>query len=597
MTRTKGWLDSYPAEVPPTYDYPSINLAQLLEDAAEKFPSRPAVEFLGTRYDYARLRDAARRFAHATRALGLVQGDRVAIMLPNCPAAVIAYYGTLMAGGVVVQTNPLYKPHELKHQLGDSGAKLIVTLDQLYPRVEAVREHTQLEHVIVTSVAEHLPWPKNWLYPLKLRKSKQYVKVRYTETVHPWKKVLADAKTTAIMAEVKAEEDIAVLQYTGGTTGLSKGVMLTHYNLTANTIQNALWCYKARDGQERFLAALPLFHVFGLTVLMNQAALRAGELILLPRFEAETVLKTIHKQRPTIFPGAPTMYIALINHPRIQQYDLSSVEVCVSGSSALPIEVQERFEALSGARLVEGYGMTEASPVTHANPIWGARKIGRIGIPFPDTEARIVDGDTGEELAEGEIGEVVVRGPQVMKGYWNRPEETAKTLRDGWLFTGDMGTMDADGFFAIVDRKKDIIIASGYNVYPREIEEVLYEHPTVKEACAAGVPDKYRGETVKAYIVLKEGASVSGPELETYCREHLAAYKVPRYFEFRDELPKTMIGKVLRRALLEEEQAKAAAGGEAASGAAESAAVSGADAEGAGADAGAGDGEGRPRRR
>lgn len=576
MARTKPWLDSYPAEVPPTYDYPSMNLARLLEDAAAKHPSRPAVEFLGTRYNYAQLLAASRKFANAVRGLGIAKGDRVAIMLPNCPAAVIAYFGTLMAGGVVVQTNPLYQPHELRHQLGDAGAKLIVTLDQLSPRVEAVRDSTRLEHVIVTAIADHLPWPKSWLYPLKLKKSRQYVKVAYTETVHSWRKVLAKATAEPVMAEVEAKEDVAVLQYTGGTTGVAKGVMLTHYNLTANTIQNALWSYKSKDGQERYLAALPLFHVFGLTVLMNQAALRASELILLPRFEAETVLKTIHKRRPTVFPGAPTMYIALLNHPRIGAYDLSSIEICVSGSAPLPIEVQERFEALSGARLVEGYGLTEASPVTHANPIWGARKIGRIGIPFPDTEARIVDGETGEELPAGEIGEVAIRGPQVMKGYWNRPEETDKALRDGWLLTGDVGTMDADGFFAIVDRKKDVIIASGYNVYPREIEEVLYEHPAVKEACAAGVPDRYRGETVKAFVVLKSGASISGPELEAYCRERLAAYKVPRSFEFRDELPKTMVGKVLRRALVEEERAKAAAAGESEPASPETAAESGA---------------------
>jgi long-chain acyl-CoA synthetase len=560
------WLNSYPAEVPSTYSYPLCNLAQFVVDAAERFPSRPAVEFMGTRYNYKQLRDACYRFANGLRTLGVTCGERVAIMLPNCPAAVIAYYGTLMAGAVVVQTNPLYKENELKHQLSDSGAKAIVTLDQLLPRVKAVQPHTSIEHLLVTSVADNLPWPKSWLYPIKLKKNKQFVKVEYGGDVHHFRKVLANASNAPIMADLAAKEDLAVLQYTGGTTGVSKGVMLTHYNLVVNAYQNVLWCYRSKDGQERFLAALPLFHVFGITVLMSQAALRASELILLPRFEVETVLGTIQKQKPTIFPGAPTMYIALINHPRIKEYDMSSIQVCVSGASALPLEVQERFEELSGARLIEGYGMTEASPVTHANPIWGRRKNGTVGIPFPDTEARIVDSETGEELPIGEIGEVIIRGPQVMKGYWNRPDETAKTLKGGWLYTGDMGTMDADGYIAIVDRKKDMIIASGYNVYPREIEEVLYEHPAVKEAVVAGVPDKYRGETVKAYVVLKDGASVSGPALEAYCREQMAAYKVPRFFEFREELPKTMIGKVLRRALIEEERAKAAALEEAAAG-------------------------------
>jgi long-chain acyl-CoA synthetase len=562
METTKRWLSSYPAEVAPAFAYPLHNAAQMLTDAADKYASRPAVEFLGTRYNYAQLRDASHRFANALGTLGIAKGDRVAIMLPNCPAAVIAYFGALMAGAVVVQTNPLYKESELKHQLGDSGAKAIVTLDQLYPRVQAVVPHTQLQHLIVTSIADHLPWPKSWLYPIKLKRDKQFVKVEYKDDVHHFKKLLANAPATPILAEVEAKEDLAVLQYTGGTTGVSKGVMLTHYNLIANTYQNIHWCYNSKDGQERFLAALPLFHVFGLTVLMNQAALRAGELILLPRFEAETVLKTIHKQKPTIFPGAPTMYIALINHPNIKKYNMSSVEVCVSGSAPLPLEVQEVFEELSGARLIEGYGMTEASPVTHANPIWGKRKNGTVGVPFPDTEARIVDPDTGHDVPTGQIGEIIVRGPQVMKGYWNRPDETEKTLKDGWLYTGDMGMMDAEGYFSIVDRKKDMIIASGYNVYPREIEEVLYEHPAVREAVVVGVPDKYRGETVKAYIVLKDGASVAGPALEAYCREQLASYKVPRYIEFREELPKTMIGKVLRRALIEEEQAKAKAAAE-----------------------------------
>lgn len=559
MAHTKRWLTSYPAEVPSTSTYPKHNLAKLLVDAAERFPLRPAVEFLGARINYAQLCDASYRFANAIRALGIAKGDRIAIMLPNCPAAVIVYYGALMAGAVVVQTNPLYKPHELRHQLSDSGAKLIVTLDQLYSRVEAVLSSSNLRHVLVTSIADNLPWPKSWLYPIKLKRSKQFVKMEYTETVLHLKKVLANASAAPVMEEVEAEEDVAVLQYTGGTTGVAKGVMLTHYNLVANTYQNVLWCYRAKDGEERFLAALPLFHVFGLTVLMSQSVLRAGELILLPRFEVETVLKTIHKQKPTIFPGAPTMYIALINHPKSKEYNMSSIEVCVSGSAPLPLEVQEQFEKLSGARLIEGYGMTEASPVTHANPIWGTRKIGCVGIPFPDTEAKVVDSETGEELPVGEIGEIIIRGPQVMKGYWNRPEETAKTLKEGWLYTGDMGTMDEDGYFAIVDRKKDMIIASGYKVYPREIEEVLYEHPAIKEAVAVGVPDPYRGETVKAYVVLKAGMKATGPELEAYCRELLAAYKVPRLFEFRDDLPKTMIGKVLRRALLEEEQAKAAA--------------------------------------
>ncbi|WP_199615430.1 long-chain-fatty-acid--CoA ligase [Paenibacillus alkalitolerans] len=558
METYKPWLASYPDEIAPTYYYPKHNVAKFLLDAADGHPSRPALEFLGKRLTYRRLREAAYRFANGLRRLGIGKGDRVAVMLPNCPPAVIAYFGTLLAGAIVVQTNPLYKENELKHQLADSGAKAIVTLDLLFKRVQTVLPRTDLRHVIIASIADYLPFPKNLLYPVKMKREGQQVNIPYSDDVLSFKTFLSRSPASPVDEKVDPEKDIALLQYTGGTTGIAKGVMLTHRNLVANTYQISNWCYKAEEGKERFLAALPLFHVFGLTVLMNQAALRAGMLILLPRFETETVLKTIHRLKPTIFPGAPTMYIALLNHPRIREYDLSSVNVCVSGSAPLPLEVQERFEELSGARLIEGYGLTEASPVTHANPIWGRRKIGTIGIPFPDTEAKIVDPDTGEEKAAGEIGELIVRGPQVMAGYWNRPDETEKVLKDGWLYTGDMGKMDADGYCSIVDRKKEMIIASGFKIYPREIEEVLYEHPAVKEGVVAGVPDKYRGETVKAYVVLKDGAELTGPELETWCRQRLASYKVPRLYEFRDSLPKTMIGKVLRRALIEEERARIA---------------------------------------
>jgi len=555
-TPTKRWHASYPADIAPSSHYPLHNLAQLLVDAARRYPSRPAVEFMGKRLNYSQLLQYAYRFANALLRFDITRGDRIAIMLPNCPSGVIAYFGTLLAGAVVVKTNPLYTERELSHQLSDSGAKLIVTLDQLYARVKKVLPSTNIQTVLITSIADELPWPKSWLYPIKLKREKQYVRMEYGGNELHLPKVLAEAPDTPVMAEVNAEEELAVLQYTGGTTGLPKGVMLTHYNLLANTVQNALWCNRVDDGRERFLAALPLFHVFGLTVLLNQSVYRAGELILLPRFEAETVLKTIHKLKPTVFPGAPTMYIALLNHPKLKEYDLRSIKVCVSGAAPLPMEVQERFEAVTGARLIEGYGLTEASPVAYANPIWGKRKIGTIGIPLPDTDAKIVDSETGEELPIGEIGELVLRGPQVMKGYWNRPDETSKTIKDGWLYTGDMGVMDEEGYVAIVDRKKDLIIASGFNVYPREVEEVLYEHPAVQEVCVAGVPDDYRGETVKAYVVLKQGTFTTEAELDAHCREKLAAYKVPKLYEFRESLPKSMIGKVLRRALLEEEKEK-----------------------------------------
>jgi long-chain acyl-CoA synthetase len=520
--------------------------------SARRYPKQPALYFMGKTMSYEQTARDASQFANALRSLGVKRGDRVAIMLPNCPQMVIACFGVLMAGAVVVMTNPLYMERELEHQLADSGAKAIVTLDLLHKRVLGVKRRTKLETIIVTSLKDYLPFPKNILYPVKMKRDGADLGVGFSEEVLSWRRLMASASASPELAPVNADEDIALLQYTGGTTGISKGVMLTHSNLIANTIQNANWAYKCKDGQERYMAALPFFHVFGLTVVMLQAVYRAGEMLLVPKFETKQILELIARKRPTLFPGAPTMYVALVNHPDIKRYDLSSIRACISGSAPLPHEVQMRFEEVSGGRLIEGYGLTEASPVTHANNMWEKRKTG-IGIPFPDTDARIVDPVTGEELPVGEVGELAVRGPQVMKGYWNRPDETAKVLRDGWLLTGDMARMDEDGFFEIVDRKKDMIIAGGYNIYPREIEEVLFEHPAVKEAAVAGIPDKYRGETVKAFIIVKDGESVTAEELETFCRQRLAAYKVPRKYEFRAALPKTLVGKVLRRQLLEEE--------------------------------------------
>ncbi|MFC0214644.1 long-chain fatty acid--CoA ligase [Paenibacillus chartarius] len=553
MASAKPWLEHYPKEVSPTYDYPKMNVASMLLASARRYPKHPALYFLGKSIDYDRTAREAARFANVLRSLGIRHGDRIAIMLPNCPQVVAATFGTLMVGAVVVMTNPLYKERELEHQLADSGARLIVTLDLLHRRVLSVKAKTRLERIIVTSIKDYLPFPKNLLYPLKMKRDGTDLTVAYNDEVLSWTKLLHAASPSPEIAPVDADNDLALLQYTGGTTGIAKGVMLSHSNLIANTVQNVHWAYKCEEGKERFLAALPIFHVFGLTVIMLQAVYRAAEMLLLPKFETKPVLELIARKRPTLFPGAPTMYVALINHPDIASYDLSSIRACISGSAPLPHEVQEQFEKVTGGRLIEGYGLTEASPVTHANNIWEKRKPG-IGIPFPDTDAKVVDLETGEEAPVGELGELIVRGPQVMLGYWNRPDETEKVLRDGWLLTGDMARMDEDGFFEIVDRKKDLIIAGGFNIYPREVEEVLFEHPAVKECAAAGIPDKYRGETVKAFIVLKEGASVTAEELEKHCRERLAAFKVPRHYEFRQSLPKTMVGKVLRRKLFEEEQ-------------------------------------------
>ncbi|WML40780.1 AMP-binding protein [Neobacillus sp. OS1-2] len=559
MLESKPWLNHYPKEIPTTLEYSSEPVQEYLADAARKFPEKIAIHFMGKEMTYKQLYEDVVRFASYLQGhMGIKKDDRIAIMLPNTPQAVISYFGILMAGGIVVQTNPLYTERELEYQMKDSGAKVIITLDILYPRVSKVMPKTDLQHIIVTAIKDYLPFPKNLIYPYIQKK--QYgivVKVKHGESSHLLTEILKENPKELTKYDFNPDEDIALLQYTGGTTGSPKGVMLTHKNLQSNTLMSEAWLYKAKPGEESMLGIVPFFHVYGMTVCMILSIKMACKMILLPKFDALTTLKTIHKQRPTLFPGAPTIYIGLLNHPDLKKYDLSSIEACISGSAPLPLEVQEKFEEVTGGKLVEGYGLSEASPVTHSNFLWDVERVkGSIGVPYPDTNAKIVSIETGEDMPVGEIGEIVIKGPQIMKGYWNRPEETREVLHDGWLYTGDLGYMNEEGYFYVVDRKKDMIIAGGYNIYPREIEEVLYEHPDVLEAVAAGIPDPYRGETVKAYIVLKEGSTVTGDEMNQYARKFLAAYKAPRLYEFRDELPKTAVGKILRRMLVEEEKRK-----------------------------------------
>jgi len=559
MLKEKSWHKHYPGEIPKTLEYDERTLHSYLEDSAADFPEMKALHFMGKEMTYTELLKESKQMANYLQSLGLEKGDRVAIMLPNSPQAVISYYGALMAGGIVVQTNPLYTPRELKYQMNDSGSKFIVCLDILLPRVQQVQKDTNLKHVIVAEIKDYLPFPKNIVYPfLQKRQYGFSVKVEDTDTVHRWKTILQEGKPEYNKIDIDPKEDLALLQYTGGTTGHPKGVMLTHYNLVANVQMCASWLYKTERGTEIVLGVLPFFHVYGMTTVMNMAIMQGSKMILLPKFEPEEVLKTIHKLKPTLFPGAPTIYVGLLNHPKLKSYDLSSIEASISGSAALPVEVQEQFERETGGRIVEGYGLTETSPVTHANFVWHKRVNGSIGVPWPDTDAMVVEMDTLNEVETGEIGEIAVKGPQVMTGYWNDEEETKQVLRDGWLLTGDLGYVDEDGFFYVVDRKSDMIIAGGFNIYPREIEEVLYEHPAIEETVVAGIPDDYRGETVKAYIVLKKGAKVTEKELDQFCRKHLAAFKVPRHYEIRDELPKTAVGKILRRQLVDEEKEKQA---------------------------------------
>lgn len=560
----RPWFAYYDPWVPKRLEYPDIPLHTLLSRSAQRYPDRTAIIFYGARLTYRDLDEAVTRFAAALIKRGLAKGDRVSLFLPNCPQMVIAYYGTLRAGGLTVSTSPLYSTRELEHQLNDSGAQTIVVLSKLYPLVREVAPRTGLKRIIVANIKEYFPPMLRLLFTLFKEKSQGHRPAVEPGPGTEWfSEMLISAPATPPAVTVDTG-DPALLQYTGGTTGLAKGAVLTHKNLVANTIQAAAWMVKpdpeSVEGQpgkaEVFLGAIPFFHVYGMTVVMNLCISLGHTMVLLPQFKIQDVLKTITKYRPTFFPGVPTMYVAINNYPEIGKYDLHSVRACLSGAAPLPLEVAGTFEALTGARLVEGYGLTEASPVTHANPLYGARKVGTIGLPLPDTDARIVDLETGDRtLPPREIGEVAVKGPQVMAGYWNQPGETAMVLRDGWLYTGDIGYMDEQGYFTIVDRKKEMIIAGGFNVYPREVEEPLYEHPGVKEAVAVGLPDPYRGETVKVYIVLKEGSRATEQEIIDFCRQRMAKHKVPTLVEFRQELPKTLVGKVLRRTLREEEMA------------------------------------------
>lgn len=558
MSEQRPWLKNYPEEIPPTLIYNKEPVQAYLSNAAVEFPKKSAIHFMGKEISYEVLYEHALKLASYLQQLGIQKGDRIAIMLPNTPQAVIAYYGILLSGGVVVPTNPLYTEREIEYQMKDSGAKVIITLDILFPRVSKVFKQTDLEHIIVTAIKDFLPFPKNVVYPIIQKK--QYgitVTVKHEGCHHLLNEILKQPIRELKSFSFDFENDLALIQYTGGTTGAPKGVMLTHKNLVSNSAMSNAWLYKCKRGEEIILAIIPFFHVYGMTAVMILSVMQGQKMVLLPKFDAKTTLKTIEKQRPTLFPGAPTIYIGLLNHPDISKYDLSSIDSCISGSAALPVEVQQRFEEVTGGKLVEGYGLTESSPVTHANFLWDRPRVrGSIGVPWPDTDSVVLSLQTGEPLPPGEVGEIAVKGPQIMKGYWNRPEETEQVLRDRWLLTGDLGYMNDEGYFFVVDRKKDMIIAGGFNIYPREIEEVLYEHPSVQEVVAAGIPDPYRGETVKAYVVLKDGAAVTEEELNTFARKHLASYKVPRIYEFRSELPKTAVGKILRRALVDEEKKK-----------------------------------------
>lgn len=560
---SRPWLAHYEPHVGGNLDYPETVLPEILTHTAAEYGYRAAMLFKGARLSYREYNRAVNRFAAGLQKLGVEPGDRVALHLPNCPQYAIAYYAVLRIGGIVVPCNPLYQSRELAHQLNDSGAQVLVTLSSLYPLVKGVRGQTHLRHVIVAQIKTYFPAGLRLLFTLLLEEKRGHrVSLAGDANTYWFTRVLEAGAAGPEPVRVNSD-DLAVLMYTGGTTGISKGAMLTHRNILVNAVQCRAWL-GAPLAQDILMTQVPLFHCYGMTTCLNLCVVTANTMLLVPDpRDLDDVVHTIFRYKPTLYPGVPAIYNAINNYPDIAKYRLKSIRACISGAAGLPLEVQKRFTELTGASLVEGYGLSEASPVTHANPVFGENRIGTIGLPWPDTEVKVVDVDTGErEVDIGEAGELCIRGPQVMRGYWNMPAETAQTLRPDsvnptagpWLYTGDVAVMDPDGYFQIVDRKKDMILgAGGFNIYPREIEDVLYRHPKVLEAAAVGVQEpEDLGERVKVFVQLKPGQAAVADDIIAFCRENLAAYKVPKYVEFRDQLPKTTVGKILRRELADQ---------------------------------------------
>ncbi len=571
MTEHRPWFRSYPPGVPTTLEpYPDISVFGMLEAAARRHPDATAIAWFGKHIRYSALLQEVERASAMLAGLGVGRGDRVALITPNCPPYVIAYYAAARLGAVVVGNNPLYTKREMEHQLRDSEPKVVLVLDLMYADFADVFASVGIPVVVVLRLNDYMPFPKKQLAPaLRFKKQqraagKPWPPVPRDAPVKRWHELMASAGPVPVAPELDVEAEAAGFIYTGGTTGVSKGAMLTHRNIVANAMQAAAYV-ELQEGIESILCALPFFHSFGM-LAMNVAILRGGKVIPVPNpRDLHMVLEAIADEKPTFFPGVPRLFIGLNESPLTRKFDLRSIKACVSGGAPLPTAVAQRFaEITGGATLVEGYGLTEATPVTHANPIRGERRTGTIGLPIPDTDCRIVDlEDPDRVMGPGERGELCVRGPQVMLGYWRRPEETALTIRNGWLHTGDVAVMDPDGYFRIVDRLKEMVIVSGFNVYPNEVEEVLYHHPKISKCAVIGVPDATTGEAVKAFVVLKEGVSATPEEIMAWCRDPangLSGYRVPKHIEFRDSLPETLVGKVLRRILVEEERGRATSG-------------------------------------
>jgi long-chain acyl-CoA synthetase len=543
----KSWHRSYAKGVPYTLEYENITMPQSLGRSAAEFPDKTALIFLDAKISYKKLDDMANRFANALIDLGVKPGDKIAMLMPNMPHLVAATYGGWRAGAVVVMNNPLYTDKELEYQFNNSESSLLVTLDLLGPRMIALKPKTQIKNIVIAHIRDHLSFPKKQLLPIVAKDKHRNIPPQ--PNVYEWTNLLQKYPPNDPRIPVDFES-LASLQYTGGTTGVSKGVMLTHANLSKNVQQIAAWFPGFNRGEITHLGVLPMFHSFGLTCCMNICIWMGWTDVLIPRPEPQAILEAVHKYKVNFFPAVPTMFVGVLNHPKLTRYNLTSIKGCFSGAAPLPVEVIKDFEARTGSQICEGYGLSETSPVVTTNPFGGKTKVGSIGLPVSDTDIKAVDLIEGtKEMPPGEPGEVIIKGPQVTSGYYKMPEETAIAIRDGWLYTGDIGKMDEDGYFYIVDRKKDMIIAGGYNIYPRDIDEILFEHPKILEGCAVGIPDPYRGETVKAFVVLKPGQKMTEEEVIKYCGEKLAKYKVPKIVEFMSSLPKSGVGKILRKEL------------------------------------------------
>jgi long-chain acyl-CoA synthetase len=551
----KIWLKSYAKSVPGEIVFDPITLPEALSRTAGKYPDNTALIFHGTKIKFRQLDEMVSRFASALEALGVKPGDKVSLLLPNLVQIVVAIYGVMRVGGIAVMNNPLYTDRELEHQYNDSDSKFLISMDKLLPRMINLRQKTGITKIVSCHIRDYLPFPLKQLFPFV--KKEMHLNTPSAPDVYEFTDLIK--KYPLQKSPQKASwDDPAFLLYTGGTTGVSKGVQLTHGNLCANVQQCGTWFPDFEPGGEVVMGCLPFFHSFGMTTAMNMAIYYGWANVLIPKPEPKAILEGIHKYKVTYMPAVPTLYNGMINFPELKKYDITSIKGCFSGGAPLPMETIKKFEALTGSQICEGYGLTESSPVVHINPYGAKTKPGTIGVPICNTDCKIVDvDDFNKEITNpGEPGEICLKGPQIMTGYINRPDETALTLRDGWLLTGDIAIFDEDGFFSIVDRKKDMIISGGFNIYPRDVDEVLFSHPKILEACAIGVPDSYSGERIKAFVVLKESETSNEEEIIEFCRQNLVKYKVPKYVEFVDELPKSAIGKILRKELRKIEESK-----------------------------------------